>query len=197
MRSQLAGSHRGTADYVALGLATSSVFRNADADLPGGLRDLVPSPHTWEWCDCVCQGARVSFRDLLQLQGSSHFGATSKFLLPFPLPSALEGEKGPQGSWTAAAAPLPALRWTRPWGSGPTEVQVMGRECGATVRGTLGGALPNRMSGDGTRGGQRRLRGDRGEGTPIADPLEESWEGAGLAGGEPAGVWWGPIFGRR
>lgn len=196
MRSQLAGSHRGTADYVALGLATSSVSRNADADLPGGLRDPVPSPHTWEWCACVCQGARVSFTDLLPLQGSSHFGATSKFLPHFPLPSALEGEKGPQGTWTAAAAP--ALRWTRPWGSGwATEVQVMGRECGATVRGTLGGALPNRRSGDGTSGGQQRPRGDRGEGIPIADPLEEAWEGEGLAGGEPAGIWRGPIFGRR
>lgn len=99
----LLGSHRGIADYAALGLATSSVFRNGDADLPGGLRDLVPSPHTWEWCACVCQGALVSFTDLLPLQGSPPFGATSKFL-PLPLPSALEGERGPQGSWTATAA---------------------------------------------------------------------------------------------
>lgn len=96
----LRGSHRGTADYVALGLATSSIFQNGDADLPGGLRHLVPSPHTWEWCACVCQGARVSFTDLLPLQGSPPLGASSKFL-PLPLPSPLEGEKGPQGSWTA------------------------------------------------------------------------------------------------
>lgn len=109
MRSQLSGSHRGTADYVALGLAPSSASWNADADLPGSLRDPVISPHTWERCACVCQGARVSFTGLLPLQGSSHFGATSKFLSHFPLPSALEGKKEPRGSRTVAAAPLPAL----------------------------------------------------------------------------------------
>lgn len=192
------GSHRGTADYAAQRVAPSSASRNADADLLGSLRDPVPSPYAWEWCACVCQGARVSFTDLLPLQGSSHFGATSKFLPHFPLPSALEGEKGPQSSRTVTAVPLPALRWIRPRGSGrATEVQVMGRECGATVRGTRGGALSHRRSGNGRSGGQQRLRGDRGEGIPLADPLEESWKGEGLAGGEPAGIWWGPTFGRR
>lgn len=162
---------------MALGLAPSSASWKADADLPGSLRDPVLSPDTWEQCACVCQGARVSFTDLPPLRGSSHFGATSKFLPHFPLPSALEGEKGPRGSRTVAAAPLPALRWTRPRGSGrATEVQVMRRECGATVRGTLGGALPHRGSDDGISGGQRRLRSDRREGSLVADPLQETWE---------------------
>lgn len=160
---------------MALGLAPFSASWDADEGLSGSLRNPVLSPHIWERCACVCQGARVSFTDLLPLQGSSHFGATSKFLPHFPLPSGLEGVKGPRGSRTVAAAPLPALRWTRPRGSGrATEVQVMGRECGATVRGTLGGALPHRRSDNGISGRQRRLRGDRGVGALVADPLQET-----------------------
>lgn len=35
--------------------------------------------------------------------------------------------------------------------------------------------------------GSKGWRGDRGEGIPIADPLEQSWEGDGLAGASRLG----------